>query len=180
MTLVIAMNSGSCRSAIEVDLIGNHVAKIAVDLEAPEKGVATPVSGSSPSSNSTPGCNAARLRSDRSSPPVRALRLLSQVDRCVCSTSPARARCGCRRAANRRSAPAAECLFIAGKFAERFAQQVTGATVAMHERTATLQRAQGVLQHAELGVALGFFNRSAQKNSVACHAKKVPSNCHAG
>ena len=61
--------------------------------------------------------------------------------------------------------------FVAAQLAERLAQQVAGPAVAVDQRPAPLQRAERVLQHAELGVALGFFDRSAQKYAVECHAK---------
>ena len=55
-----------------------------------------------------------------------------------------------------------ERFFVAGQLAERFAQQVAGAAVAVDQCAAALQRAQGVFGHAELGVALGFFNGAAE------------------
>ena len=60
--------------------------------------------------------------------------------------------------------------FVAGQLAERFAQQVAGAAVAVHQCAATLQDAEGMLVHAELDVALGFFDRATQLDAIAGHA----------
>ena len=61
--------------------------------------------------------------------------------------------------------------FVAGQLAERFAHEVAGPAVAVDQRAAALQAAQGVLVHAELDVALGFFDRATQEDAVAGHVE---------
>ena len=41
-------------------------------------------------------------------------------------------------------------------------QQVAGAAVAMHERSTTLERAESVLKHAEIGVTFGLVDGPRQ------------------
>lgn len=55
-----------------------------------------------------------------------------------------------------------ERFFIAGQFAERLTQQVTGSAIAVHQTAATLERTERMFDHAEFEIALGFFDGSAQ------------------
>jgi hypothetical protein len=60
-------------------------------------------------------------------------------------------------------------LFVALHFAERFAQDEASLAIAVHECAAALERAEGVVEHAELAVALGFFDSAAELESVSRH-----------
>ena len=53
------------------------------------------------------------------------------------------------------------------ELSQRFAHQIAGAAVAVDQGAPTLKRSQGVVPHAQLEVALGFFFRSSQLYSIA-------------
>ena len=63
-----------------------------------------------------------------------------------------------------------ERFFVSAQLAERFAQHEAGSAVAVDQGPAPLQGSQGVFHHAELDIALGFFNGPVQQYAVEGHA----------
>ena len=118
-----------------------------------------------------------RLRWDRPSRLARARRSPWPIGQCACSTNPAPAKREYHRATNRRFARAATGPLHNGPIPAALRPTNNRPwPLPCTKAPSPLQRMERVLQHAELRVSLGFLDRSAQKNSVACHAKNPVEN----